>query len=170
MTPLAHPGEVMSGQERHTDMMWNWAKARDEPRSKKKTFFRQNIKKQRRASGVMLKSVTDVTLRKQKTTTEERMINETQVQACFKPGAVNTTARNIAPPSEPLPWVWTQSASFHESALWKIILIPLHSYKFLFHKGSVLTASLVLHHRETVCGEEKLNDLILPGGFEIQWL
>lgn len=86
------------------------------------------------------------------------------VKACFKPGAVNATARNTAPPSETLPWVWTQWASFHESALWKLILIPLHSYKFLFHKGSVLTASLVLHHRETVCRQGKLNDLILPRG------
>lgn len=47
----------------------------------------------------------------------------------------------------------TVSQSFHESALWKLILIPLHSYKSLFHEGSALTASLVLYHRETVYGE-----------------
>lgn len=147
----------MSGQERHSDMKWNRAQARDEARSKKKalraehqetaTCFRSHAEICDRCNDSQTKNNWGANDKWNVSTSlsQTRSCQHNDSQCCT---SIWASARSLN----------TVSQSFHESALWKLILIPPHSYKFLFHTDSALTPSLVLHHRQ------KEYDLILPQG------
>lgn len=143
---------VMSGQESQKQAQFEPEQARDESRSKNALRAEHQVIATSFTSPAEISDRCNVL----QTTTSVEMINEGKTG--FHTGSCQ---RWIAT----LRFICTSGRVLNESAIWKLILICVWSYKSLFHKSGVLTsrAFVTFHHRKA-SWKGKLHYFILPQG------